>query len=339
MTDRRALVSVVLPIHNASDYLDRTLEQLVALNTSVDYEFVLVDDHSVDDSRSRIEQWRTCLPGDVKILDAAERGVAHARNHALSACTGEFVWLTDADDEWSPSIVSEQVTAARESNADIVVCNAVKRAPDGTKVGDITDATVEEHFGGAEALTRLLEGRLQGHLWNKLFRRAVLGADPFPPQRAHSDLGGVLRVLPKARIVSTLPRTLYTYFQNPGSILNGRLYDFSDLRSCLAIAHDRANGGMGARTDDALRYFTYRNVVMPSLNEIARRRSTMSPATARAEAAQVRSLMRWVDSARLLRSKRPRLALQAALALANPTAYMGLYRQASNVVRHLPGMR
>jgi len=327
MTSVKTMVSVVLPIHNAGRYLDRTRQQLSAMDTSVDYEFVLIDDHSTDDSRDQITSWASELPGAHRVLDATGRGVAAARNEALASCTGTYVWMADADDEWDSRIVTSMVTTAKESAADVVVCNAVKQTPDGTHVGTITDAVDSETYDGREALIRVFDGRLQGHLWNKLFTRQVLGEQPFPETRAHSDLGGLLRVLPRVERIAGLPLELYVYFQNPNSILNSAAYDFGDLRRCLQFATAAsAMFTLGRSERVAFVRFSYRNVHLPSLNEIARRTSGLDRFTRREESRMVQRGMRWGDLVLLARAGDRLLALQAAIAKLSPSGYRRLYR-------------
>ncbi|MCJ1706812.1 glycosyltransferase [Microbacterium sp. VKM Ac-2923] len=314
MNATKPLITVIVPVHNAGSYLDRTLENLRALDTRVDYEFILVDDHSVDDSRLRIDGWGAVLPGEVTVLAAGQRGVAHARNQALAVATGAYVWLTDADDSWDPTIVVDMYERARTTGADVVVCNATKRSPNGVGLGLITDATIEETVPGPVAFTRLLDGRLQGHLWNKLFRRDLLGENPFPPTRAHSDLGGMLRILPAARAVATLPVSRYVYFQNPGSILNSDEYDSSDLETCLRIATEvRATLPGPSEANGPFIEFKYRNVIVPVVNEFARRSAGTRLQKQLHRASPSRRLVRWSELAVLAGRRRLRLAAQAAL--------------------------
>ncbi len=335
MTSKKARVSVVLPVHNAAVYLRRTHRQLVTLDRSVDYEFVIIDDHSSDNSRDQILGWGDTLPGPVRVLSASRRGVAHARNQAIFACTGDYVWLADADDEWDPTIASSMVAVAREHLADLVVCNAIKRTTAGEDIGIIADAAGGSPYDGREALMRLLDGRLQGHLWNKLFLREALGTDPFPATRAHSDLGGMLRVLPRVKRIAAVPQSLYVYFQNPNSILNSKTYDFGDLRQSLKLAEE-AFQEINPNQDEfySLIQFTYRNVLIPSLNEVSRRKSAIDRGVARDVRRAVQSRMNWRDITLLTKRGHRKLAAQASIAKVSATAYHLVYRVATARSQH-----
>jgi len=325
---RRSTVSVVLPLHNAQSYLDRTLQLLQALDrTEVDYEFVVVNDHSTDATGEIISRWQGVLEGRVILLDADQRGVAGARNQALANCSGDFVWLVDADDEWSAEIVTKMHSIARESAADVVVCNAEKRTQGGVSRGMINDAPRSEVVDGNEAYVRLLDGRMQGHLWNKLFSRNSLVGDVFPPTRAHSDLGGLLRLLPSTSRIAFLPETLYVYFLNEGSILNSREYRWRDLLECLRLAES----GHAARRDETTRTlseFKYRNVVVPIFNELARRSLDGDPSVIGPASRAVRSVITAREVAWLVRTGHSTLALQSSIIAVAPRTYCRLYRRA-----------
>jgi len=320
-------VSVILPIHNAADYLAACLKQLQEMsNSDLRLEFVVVNDHSVDGSMDMLERW--CHErDDVVLVHATGTGVAAARNQAIQFARGEFVWFTDADDSWDRTIIDTMYAGAMEENADLVVCNARKTLPDGTTAGDILDAPMRTTVSGAEGLVRLLEGSLQGHLWNKLLRRDLLTQPIFPQTRAHSDLGGLIEIMPRATRVLLLPHTLYEYRLHPGSILNSRAYRWDDLPDCLAIAKRAVAGLQGyPAAGSALTEFTYRNVVLPIANETARRSEWESESDLAAVTRRNRSRTTWPGISRLLLKRRFTLAMRAALYKLSTSLYSRVYR-------------
>ena len=316
-------MSVVLPLHNAQEFLDSALAQLQALDSTVQYQFVVIDDHSTDSTFETIQGWDVHLGDHMVVERAVRRGVAEARNQALLHCTGEFVWFVDADDHWDGAIVRDMLAAA--GTADLVVSNARKIALDSTSRGEIVDAERSEVISGAEAFTRLLEGTLQGHLWNKLFRRTALPPGIFPTTRAHSDLGALLEVLPSFGAVSLVPVSHYTYVLRSGSILNSPDYKWQDLGACFATAQRVAESIPGPRVERALLRFKYRNLVVPFANELSRRRDSISEEDLRSLRRQNKSRARLSDTLRVgLLSP---LAVQVAMIRIFPSLYELLYRR------------
>lgn len=317
-------VSVVVPVHNGASYLAQTFDQLGALDRGVRYEFLVVDDHSTDDSARIIDDLADTLAGDVTVIRSRDRGVAAARNEALARCSGTYVWLTDADDQWDPLIVTAMLERAEATGADLVTCDAVKITPDGGVVGIISDGQMDGIHGGEEAFLQLLNGSLQGHLWNKLFRRELLGVAPFPPLTAHSDLAAMLHVIPRAQRVAAVGRVLYRYVQNPGSILNSKSFDPANLRTCLAIATE-SGARPGPARARALLQFKYRNVLLPIMGEFVRRSDQYDRRSRKEHRRQIRREIVWKEVPRLLTLGGPQLALQAALLKVSGAAYAALY--------------
>lgn len=324
------VVSIVLPLHNAESYLDRSLSQLRSLSQSrADYQIVVIEDHSSDRTAALIESWPSQISGEVVLLKATERGVSHARNQALESCTGEYVWFVDADDVWDESILTVMVEIGDRDRSDLVICNAVKITPDGDKRGSIDDALVVEQTTGKEAFMRLLEGRLQGHLWNKLIRKSALQLAPFPDQRANSDLGGMLKLTARCDVVSYEPRALYSYIQNPGSILNSKEFEWGNLVNCLRIAQAEAKSyGTDPRAKRALLRFQYFNVVLPIASELARRTESMSKDLLTLAVADLRAQIRKKDIVNLAIAGSIVPAARIALLSLSPRTYMALYRRA-----------
>jgi hypothetical protein len=324
MSPADPLVTVVIPLRNAGRDVASLTAQLKPV-VSAEVEVVLVDDGSDDDTRARLDELAAAVPS-VRILTGPGEGVARARNLALGHARGEYVWFADSDDAWSPSILTVLVARAQETDADVVACNAQKiDAADGSVLGLIEDSPSPEYLDNTEAVRRVLTGRLQGHLWNKLFRRSILGDNPFPATRAHSDLGGVLAIVARAHGIATVPETLYSYRIRAGSILNSRAYRWEDLTDCREIAMTAAARVGIAQDDPALRIFTCMQVVLPVVHESVRRRGVVDEDELRAARDRVRPLARIKDVRLLLAEGHRTSAARMLLVLTAPDAYALAY--------------
>src|ERR1700687_3114661 len=103
------LISVVIPVHNASASLSRCLG---ALKTSTyrDFECVVVDDGSTDDSTAL-----AAASGARVIPAGGQRGPAYARNRGVEACKGEIIFFVDADVMVRPGTLMQVVKAFEEN--------------------------------------------------------------------------------------------------------------------------------------------------------------------------------------------------------------------------------
>ncbi len=97
-------VSVIIPTYNNGRYLAGAL-QSVFTQTYTDYEVVVVDDGSTDDTKEVVEPFEK----QVRYLYQANSGIASARNLGISWASGEFIAYLDADDIWYPNKLEKQV--------------------------------------------------------------------------------------------------------------------------------------------------------------------------------------------------------------------------------------
>lgn len=125
-------VSVIIPAYNSADVLPIAL-QSVADQTFTDWEIVVADDASSDDTADVAE----AFSDRVKVVRTGENtGPAGARNRAIAAASGELLAPLDADDYWHPNYLESQVALydraeAEEPGVGIVTCDAELLGPDG----------------------------------------------------------------------------------------------------------------------------------------------------------------------------------------------------------------
>lgn len=116
MTD--PVVSVVIPVHNASDTL---VEQLEAIRSggldSPRAEILVVDNRSTDDSADVATRWAARHSVDLRVVEATDRaGEPHARNVGLAAARGRYILYCDADDHVAADWVSSLAAALETSH-------------------------------------------------------------------------------------------------------------------------------------------------------------------------------------------------------------------------------
>ena len=112
--------SIVMPVYGVADYLEQTL-QSVAAQTFEDFEVILVDDCSPDDSPKICDAW-VKKDERMTVLHLPENGgLSNARNAGFPHVRGEYVFFMDSDDVIDANLL-EQVKASLEVNrADVVV--------------------------------------------------------------------------------------------------------------------------------------------------------------------------------------------------------------------------
>ena len=110
-------VSIVIPLYNKEKWIERTLSSLNN-QTFSDWEAIIVDDGSTDQSVQVVENFILKNPGNWIIIKKRNEGQCKARNAGITEARGEFIAFLDADDIWSKNKLADQVSILRE-NSDI----------------------------------------------------------------------------------------------------------------------------------------------------------------------------------------------------------------------------
>ncbi len=132
-----ALVSIVMPVYNASRWLARPVESVLA-QTHATLELIAVDDGSSDESVAMIERYAEADSRVRLLRQPRNAGVAAARNAGLDAACGDFIAFLDADDWWHPRKLELQLAAMQASGARISYAGYQRVAEDGRLLSRVT---------------------------------------------------------------------------------------------------------------------------------------------------------------------------------------------------------
>ena len=127
MSDDRELVSIVVPVYNAGKYIENTI-RMVEDQTFENWELVLVDDCSSDNSRAVIREYLAARPeaageakapkGAIRLIEKEKnQGAAMARNTGVDAARGRYIAFLDADDVWLPQKLEKELEFMKRSRA------------------------------------------------------------------------------------------------------------------------------------------------------------------------------------------------------------------------------
>lgn len=107
-------VSVIIPTYNRAKIIHKTIESALS-QTFRNFEVIIVDDGSEDDTRSIVEQYN-----GVKYIYQPHRNVSCARNNGISHANGEYIAFLDSDDVWLPMKLEKQVRFLNTSEVAMV---------------------------------------------------------------------------------------------------------------------------------------------------------------------------------------------------------------------------
>lgn len=101
------MISVVIPLYNKEKEIAATLQSVLA-QTYTDYEVIVVDDGSMDDS-AKVVQSLMAKSNKIRLIQKPNGGVCSARNRGIIESKGYYIALLDGDDIWDKDFLKEQV--------------------------------------------------------------------------------------------------------------------------------------------------------------------------------------------------------------------------------------
>lgn len=224
-------VSIIIPVYNEAEYLGYCLDSVLKQNFQ-DYEVICVNDGSTDNSWEILQQY-ALKDKRIKAVTQENKGLSEARNTALKAAKGEFIAFVDSDDFIAPEFLTAMLNAQAETNADIIGCDFKKiyKETDGLK--EVKKFHLKFY---ADALAVLLHKNnfIHFNVWNKLYRRKVIGNIRFIPDIYYEDWVLNCCVFEQAQGFAWVKEKLYAYRISNGSIMRS---DFNEKK-----LHDYVTG-------------------------------------------------------------------------------------------------
>jgi len=171
-------VSIVMPVLNGSKYIDHAIESILS-QTVRDFELLVVDDGSTDDTPERIARFGQ-RANVRRIPHEQTLGIARSVNDGLREATGQYIGFLDHDDAWLPHFLETQ-SRYLDAHPDVGMVHSDFQTIDG-------DGKILEH-SVAESRRRGL--RPSGHVFPQLFMDSfVVGNSVLIRRECFEKLGG-----------------------------------------------------------------------------------------------------------------------------------------------------
>lgn len=207
-------LSIIIPIYNVEDTLQRCLESVLA-QVDETMEVVLIDDGSTDSS-GQIAQDMTAGRGNCRLIQQTNKGLSAARNVGIAVAKGDYLTFVDSDDFIAEGTYAALLAVlATHPDYDILEYPALLYYGSRTKqrlltFSDTTISSIRDYWlGGAH---------LHSYACNKLFRRELFADVRFPEGKVFEDVYTYPFLLQRARVVATTSVGLYYYCQNDKGI-------------------------------------------------------------------------------------------------------------------------
>lgn len=167
----KVYISFIIALYNRQEWIEHTLNSIIN-GGYADYEIIVVDDASRDQSLSVVKRYAQRF-NNIKIIEnKINRGVGFSKNVGLANASGDWVFFADSDDEINTAEIAPAAKQLKDNeNADLVYMNYIVRDSAGneTRVKNVDQA---EKMTAEQFLFQLRE--FNGYMWRFFFKREFL---------------------------------------------------------------------------------------------------------------------------------------------------------------------
>ena len=218
-----ALISIIVPVFNAEDYLEQCLRSIVK-QTYTNLEILLIDDGSTDSSGNICEKFAS-EDNRVKVVHKKNGGVSSARNTGLKLAQGEYISFIDSDDCVDKEYISAMYEKIKKTNSDISFCRYSKLIKEKTiEVREMLPEyiivnTHDEKFVNFFCCFFDFKQYIFGSSCRILFKK-ILAKDTWFDVNINvsEDLLFLLNIMLKSKVITSVNQSLYFYRQTSTSV-------------------------------------------------------------------------------------------------------------------------
>ena len=212
-------ISVIVPVYKAEQYLKRCVKSILE-QTYQDFELILVDDGSPDNSPSLCDEWAK-NDNRIHVIHKENGGASSARNAGLKAAKGNWIAFTDSDDWLDRDALKTLYDLANQYNVPMAIggMRVVQEYTDAQAAAK-QDAVVLSH---ADLMSRFfrLNGEPDTHsVCGAIIRRDILEGYHFIEGKMNEDVEACYYLARKCEAAVYTDAPLYSYFKNVDGVTN-----------------------------------------------------------------------------------------------------------------------
>lgn len=197
-------VSIIVPIYNAEEYLQKCLDSLIN-QTYQNIEIILLNDGSTDNTKNIIASYK-----DERIIAINKKntGIADTRNRGIKKSTGDYIMFVDSDDYLELNSIELLVERLEKDKSDIVMFNYYLETPNNQIEIKLPINNINSLKDDPDLLTKIHLGPC-----TKIFKSSLLKNNDnyFPLYLKYEDVPFVVKAVINAKKISFIPDFLYHY--------------------------------------------------------------------------------------------------------------------------------
>lgn len=223
-------LSIIIPVYNVEKYLRACLDSVFKQKgDSSDYEVIVVNDGSPDNSQAIIDQYSS-IYSNIVVINQNNRGLSAARNAGLRIANGEYVWFVDSDDSITPNAVDYLKKEIEKEKCEVYVFSIIKVLESDGTMHNTNNTFISSKYNKyynyiADGLFYHRKIPIGISQKNIFLRKFLLDHNLFFTEGIyHEDMEFFIRVLISAKRIKPLNAHLYNYLiRTGGSITTSKI--------------------------------------------------------------------------------------------------------------------
>lgn len=208
-------VSIITPTYNCGKYIGETIESVINQSYK-DWEMIIVDDCSKDDTQEIVEKY-TEKDNRIKYIKLEQNsGAAIARNKAMELATGKYMAFLDSDDIWSKDKLEKQINFMEENNYNITCTEYEQIDEQGKKLEKIIKVKNKVDYNGVLLTCPIGNSTV-------IYNVEKLGKFIVPNIRKRNDDALWLQMLKKEKFIYGIDEILMKYRIRTNSISSNKI--------------------------------------------------------------------------------------------------------------------
>ena len=202
--------SIITPVYNVENYIRRCMAS-VAAQTFRDYEVIVIDDGSTDDSMVVVNEFALQDPERFRILHQENKRQGAARNAGIAIARGEYLIFLDSDDYIAPNMLEDFDRILSEKDCDIFIFNMHRVTEQGEFLScyqmPLADGTYTDTSAERASFWKIHAAPITKAVKRSFFEDIQV---PFPERMLFEDVVTYLWLMKAKRIeIRNLPRYFY----------------------------------------------------------------------------------------------------------------------------------
>jgi len=166
------MISIIIPVYNKEKFIKNTLDSVIK-QTIKNYEIIIVNDGSTDNSLSIIEEYfKKNNNTKYSIITQCNKGVSEARNIGIEEANGEYIFFLDGDDEIKENSLEILSKNIKCTNSDFSVCGY--NVYENDKVVNTNKFLATQQYKSYDFLKLFIKSKVNIYMGNALYKKSII---------------------------------------------------------------------------------------------------------------------------------------------------------------------